>query len=431
MLGGANGVNQETIISHSHRPFQTTPALLAVSLLLAVILLLACSGGDVLSKVQPKLTTAAPEARTVKIDPPTDASPAIEPDAEETLLHGIFTAVAPSIVHIKVTQQVSGFEHPQIPDDFDFDFEFRFPDTPDDFFQQGEGSGFVLDKNGYIVTNYHVVRDAERVEVTFYDGLIARAEVMGGDPDSDLAVIRVAVEGAILHPVRLGDSNQVFIGQRAVAIGNPFGQTWTLTVGVVSAIGRTIRSGTSQFSIPEMIQTDAAINPGNSGGPLLDAKGRVVGVNTMILSQSRSSAGVGFAIPVNIVKQVVPELIESGHYTYPWLGISGSNLSLDIIEAMELDVQQRGALVIEVMEASPAARAGLLGSREKFEVAGQELVAGGDIIVAIESTPVGEMNDLIVYLVKHTRPEDTVTLTVLRDNEEFSLPVTLKPRPES
>ncbi len=413
-------------MSHSHRPFHITAVLLAASLML-----LACSGGEVLSKAQPEFTAAAPEARTVEIDLPTDASAAIERDAEETLLHGIFTSVAPSVVHIKVTQQVSGFEHPQIPDDFDFDFEFRFPDTPDEFFQQGEGSGFVLDKNGYIVTNYHVVRDAERVEVTFFDGLTARAEVMGGDPDSDLAVIRVAMEGAMLRPVRLGDSDQVFIGQRAVAIGNPFGQTWTLTAGVVSAIGRTMRSGTSQFSIPEMIQTDAAINPGNSGGPLLDAEGRVVGVNTMILSQSRSSAGVGFAVPVNIVKQVVPELIESGHYTYPWLGISGSNLSLDIIEAMELDALQRGALVIEVMEASPAARAGLQGSREKFEIAGQELFAGGDIIIAIESTPVGEMNHLIVYLVKHTRPEDTVTLTVLRDNEEISLPVTLKPRPES
>ena len=425
MLGSANGVNPEKMMSHSHRPFQIMAMLLAASLLLA------CSGGEVLSKVQPELTAAAPEAPTVKIDPPTDAGTAIEPDAEETLLHGIFTAVAPSVVHIKVTQQVSGFENPRIPDDFDFDFEFRFPDTPDEFFQQGEGSGFVLDKSGHIVTNYHVVRDAERVEITFFDGLTARAEVMGGDPDSDLAVIRVAVEGAMLRPVRLGDSDQVFIGQRAVAIGNPFGQTWTLTAGVVSAIGRTMRSGTSQFSIPEMIQTDAAINPGNSGGPLLDAEGRVVGVNTMILSQSRSSAGVGFAVPVNIVKQVVPELIESGHYTYPWLGISGSNLSLDIIEVMELDAQQRGALVIEVMEASPAARAGLQGSRENFEIAGQELVAGGDIIVAIESTPVGDMNDLIVYLVKHTRPDDTVTLTVLRDNEEISLHVTLKPRPES
>ncbi len=406
---------------------------IATVLLASGLIMQACSAAKVLSIPQPEATEASPDIREVtaelaaKINPPRASVPTIDPDAEEILLHGIFTAVAPSVVHIKVTQQLSGLEHPQIPDGFDF--EFRFPDAPDEFLQQGEGSGFVLDKKGYIVTNYHVVRDAERVEVTFFDGLTARAEVVGGDPDSDLAVIRVVVDNAMLQPVRLGDSDQVFIGQRAVAIGNPFGQTWTLTAGVVSAIGRTMRSGTSQFSIPEMIQTDAAINPGNSGGPLLDADGRVVGVNTMILSQSRSSAGVGFAVPVNIVKQIVPRLIESGSYTYPWLGISGRNLSLDIIEAMNLNPLQRGALVIEVIDGSPAARAGLHGSQEQSKVAGQELFSGGDIIIAIENNTVSEMNDLIVYLVKHNRPEDTITLTVLRDKEEISLPVTLKPRP--
>ena len=180
-----------------------------------------------------------------------------------------------------------------------------------------------------------------------------------------------------------------------------------------------------------MIQTDAAINPGNSGGPLLDTEGKVVGVNTMILSQSRSSAGVGFAVPVNIVKQIVPSLIEMGHYSYPWLGISGNNLSLDIIEAMELNPLQRGALVMEVLDDSPAARAGLRGSKEIAEVSGQEFATGGDIIVAIENTSVQRMDDLIAYLVKRTRPEDKITLTVLRDNEEILLPVTLSPRPES
>jgi len=402
-------------MNHSSNLIQTTVLLLAAGLLLP-----ACSTGNLLSPPQPEATAASPDAgvatldRSVDIGAPRDSRTAIEPDAEEMLLYGIFTAMAPSVVHIKVTQQVSELEQPYIPDDF---------------FQQGEGSGFVLDKTGHIVTNYHVVRNAERVEVTFFDSLTARAEVIGGDPDSDLAVIRVDVDAAMLQPVQLGDSDQVFIGQRAVAIGNPFGQTWTLTAGVVSAVGRTMRSGNSQFSIPEMIQTDAAINPGNSGGPLLDAEGRVVGVNTMILSQSRSSAGVGFAVPVNIVKQIVPDLIESGSYTYPWLGISGSNLSMDMMEAMDLDPLQRGALVIEVMGNSPAAHAGLRGSRAKFEIAGQEVFTGGDIIVAIENTPVHGMNDLIVYLVKHTRPEDTVALTVLRDKEEISLPVTLKPRP--
>jgi S1-C subfamily serine protease len=352
----------------------------------------------------------------------------VEPDAEENLLHRIYSDVAPSVVHIRVTQHVStgeeydlpDFEHPDIP---------NFPEIPDDFYQQGEGSGFVLDISGHIVTNFHVVREAEIVEVTFFDGLTARAEVIGVDPDSDLAVVHVSIDEDLLDPVALGDSDRAFVGQRAIALGNPFGQTWTLTAGIVSAVGRTLRSGTSQFSIPEMIQTDAAINPGNSGGPLLDADGRVVGVNTMILSQSRSSAGVGFAVPVNIVKQIVPRLIESGSYTYPWLGISGRNLSLDIIEAMNLNPLQRGALVIEVIDGSPAARAGLHGSQEQSKVAGQELFSGGDIIIAIENNTVSEMNDLIVYLVKHNRPEDTITLTVLRDTEEISLPVTLKPRP--
>lgn len=415
---------------NSSRLIDITTVLLAAGLLLP-----ACHAEKQLSLPQPEAIAASPDTRmatpehAVEISSQRDSSRAIEADAEGVLLNSIFTAVAPSVVHIKVAQQMSGLEHPQIPEYFNF--EFPFPDSPDEFFQQGEGSGFVLDKNGYIITNYHVVRDAERLEVTFFDGLTARAELIGGDPDSDLAVIRVAIDTEMLHPVKLGDSDQVFIGQRALAIGNPFGQTWTLTAGIVSALGRTMRSGNSQFSIPEMIQTDAAINPGNSGGPLLDAEGRVVGVNTMILSQSRSSAGVGFAVPVNIVKQVAPVLISSGSYTYPWLGVSGSNLSLDVIEAMELDPLQRGALVIEVIEDSPAARAGLRGSEEQLEIAGQEVYIGGDIIVAIERTPVRGMNDLIVYLVKHTRPEDTVMLTVLRDNEEISLHVKLKPRPVS
>ncbi len=422
MLFGTGNTNLESTVNSPRQPIPITAVLLTASLLLQ-----ACSAAKLLSLPQPEEAASSPEtdiatpARTVEISPSRDVRAPIDPDAEEALLHGIFNAVAPSVVHIRVTQQMSGLEPPKLPENFWFD---------DEFFRQGEGSGFVLDKNGYIVTNYHVVRDAERVDVTFFDGLTARAEVIGGDPDSDLAIIRVAVDGAMLHPVQLGDSDQVFIGQRAVAIGNPFGQTWTLTAGVVSAIGRTLRSGTSQFSIPEMIQTDAAINPGNSGGPLLDAKGRIVGVNTMILSQSRSSAGVGFAVPVNIVKQIVPELIESGSYIYSWLGINGSNLSLDIMEAMDLDPLQRGALVIEVIEESPAARSGLLGSQEQLEIAGQELYIGGDIIIAIETTPVRGMSDLIVYLVKHTHPEDTITLTVLRANEEIPLSVTLKPRPE-
>ena len=362
--------------------------------------------------------------------------PGVNPDAEEALLQRIYSEVAPSVVHIKVTQNLSATDEqleplPRLPDVPNHpDFDFRFPDIPDNFYQQGEGSGFVLNRSGHIVTNFHVVREAEIVEVTFFDGLTARAVVIGVDPDSDLAVLYVNIDGSLLHPVTLGDSDKAFVGQRAIALGNPFGQTWTLTAGIVSAVDRTMRSGTSQFSIPEMIQTDAAVNPGNSGGPLLDAQGRVIGVNTMILSQSRSSSGVGFAVPVNIVRQVAPVVIKEGSYVYPWLGISGTNLSLDLIEVMDLDMRQRGALINQVMKDSPADEARLQGADNFVEVSGQKLHFGGDLIIAVDEELVTSMDDLIVYLVKNTRPGDQVRLTVLRDGDEIAVEVILAPRPQ-
>lgn len=410
-------------------PVRTLPPLNGV-LLIAILLFGSCNGREfpLFGLLEPRGgDTSGPEtiqpfreSETLEFSEPTpfnieldNSSQVVDPDAEEALLQRIYSQVAPSVVHIRVTT----------------DFDHQFPEVPDEFYQQGEGSGFVLDTAGHIVTNFHVVREAEIVEVTFFDGLTARAEVIGSDPDSDLAVVYVSIDQSVLHPVVLGDSDRVFVGQRAVALGNPFGQTWTLTAGIVSAVGRTMRSGTSQFSIPEMIQTDAAVNPGNSGGPLLDSQGRVIGVNTMILSQSRSSSGVGFAVPVNIVRQVIPMLIENGSYVYPWLGISGTNLSLDLIEAMGFDVRQRGALVIEVVDQSPAAEADLHGSEESIEITGQELRVGGDLIVAINDHPVTSMDDLIVYLVKNTRSGDEIILTVLRGGEEIMLHVILSPRP--
>jgi S1-C subfamily serine protease len=279
------------------------------------------------------------------------------------------------------------------------------------------------------VTNYHVVENAERVELVFFDGVTIPADVVGTDPDSDLAVLLVDREAARLQPVQPGDSDAVFIGQRAIALGNPFGQEWTLTTGVVSALGRTMPSGTSQFSIPEMIQTDAAINPGNSGGPLLDREGQVIGVNTMIISGFGASAGVGFAIPVNVVKQVVPVLIEEGAYDYAWLGITGRDLDRETALAMDLSADQRGALVTEVTEGGPAEAAGLLGADETVTLDGAQFQIGGDVIIAIESQPVRSIDELIVYLVKQTRPGDRVTLTVLRDGEEREIEVTLGERP--
>ena len=223
-----------------------------------------------------------------------------------------------------------------------------FPGAPDGLVQ-GEGSGFVWDKDGHILTNNHVVENANEVIVVFPDGTEASAKVLGTDPNADLAVIQVDVPATLLIPVQLGDSNEVKVGQMAVAIGNPFGLENTMTYGIISAVGRTISSGASQFSIPEVIQTDAPINPGNSGGPLLDRLGQVIGINTQIVSRSGSNSGIGFAVPINIAKRVVPSLIDNGEYAYPWMGISGQTLRPQVAEAMNLDQDSRGALVSAVI----------------------------------------------------------------------------------
>jgi S1-C subfamily serine protease len=304
------------------------------------------------------------------------------------------------------------------------------PQMPDEFYRRGEGSGFVWDDEGHIVTNHHVVSGASVVEVHFFDETVVEAEIIGLDSQSDIAVLRVAPDATELHPVALGDSDTLRVGQMAIAIGNPLGQTWTMTSGIFSALGRTIRSGSNPFAIPEVIQTDAAINPGNSGGPLLDIEGRVVGVNTMIMSQTGFSSGVGFAIPINIVTQVVPDLISSGDYSHPWLGIEGRDLLDEDVESQDLPVRH-GALVISVVQDGPADDAGLHGSDRTVVVDGVELKTGGDVIVGVDGEPVGGMNDLITYLVLHTRPGEDVTLQVIRNGEEVAVNVTLGERPEN
>ena len=416
--------------NHKYYLNQSNMIMLVVGI---ALFLTACSTGNLVAIEEAETTITSENTQLQKVEQlievdstsPTSGN-IIEADNEEKLLNNVFTTVAPSVVHITVTKQMDSISNPSLPEGFDF----GIPDAPDQFLQRGEGSGFVYDKQGHIVTNYHVVQDAEILEVSFIDGLIVRAKPIGGDPDSDIAVIKVDVDQSILFPVNLGNSDKSFVGQRAIAIGNPFGQTWSLTSGVVSAVGRTLQSGHSLFSIPEMIQTDAAINPGNSGGPLLNSEGKVLGVNTMILSQSRSSSGVGFAVPVNIVKMVVPHLIETGKYIYPWLGVSLSNISLDIIEAMQLDIKQRGALVLSVVEDSPAANAGIRSSQNVLEGSRQDIGIGGDIIISIEGTGVKNPADLISYLVKNTQPEDRVTLRVLRENTVIPIEVILEPRPE-
>jgi 2-alkenal reductase len=286
-----------------------------------------------------------------------------------------------------------------------------------------------LDKQGHIVTNDHVVEGASQIEVTFLDGTTVHAKVVGQDSSSDLAVIQVDVNPSLLQPVDLGDSASLVVGQQVFAIGNPFGQLWTMTSGIVSAVGRTIQSGTSSYSIPEVIQTDASINPGNSGGPLLDSQGRVIGVNAQIESQGGSSSGVGFAIPVNIVKRVTPALIKDGRYNYNWLGVTGTDLTLDLKEAMNLPTDLRGALVVEVASGGPADKAGLQGSQRQATIDGSQAPIGGDVITAVDKQPVTGMDSVIDYLFTSKQPGDKITLTVLRNGHQQDITVTLGQRP--
>ena len=351
--------------------------------------------------------------------------------AQERVLIGIYDRLVPSVVEIRATRKLGLPEdRPRFPFIPGFP-EDRFPDLPDGQFQHSGGSGFVWDDQGHIVTNHHVVDGADRLTVILSDGSEWRADVLGTDPDSDLAVLKlVDPDGPAMPSAPLGDSGAVKAGQLAVAIGSPFGQEFTITRGIVSAVGRTIRSGNSQFSIPEVIQTDAPINPGNSGGPLLDRNGHVIGVNTQIISRSGANSGIGFAVPINTAKRVIPELIEHGQYQYAWLGISGNSLTPDVAELMDLPRDTRGTLVIDVTKDGPAEAAGLQGSDRSKLLEGVELRLGGDIIVAIDDTPVLTIDDLIGYLVDNTRPKDESVLEVIRgDGVREEIEVTLDQRP--
>jgi serine protease Do len=349
-------------------------------------------------------------------------------DELEATLSGIYENVNPSVVSIQVTEKVSSMSQ-QLP------FYGMTPQTPGDQYQQGAGSGFVWDTEGHIVTNNHVVKDADKITVQFSDGTIAPAELVGTDADSDLAVIKVDVPAARLHPVTVADSTQVHVGQLSVAIGNPFALENTMTVGFVSAVGRSMpadlenTSGTS-YTIPDIIQTDAPINPGNSGGVLLNEDGEVIGVTSAIISPVQASVGIGFAIPSAIVSKVVPALIADGSYTHAWLGISGTTLTPDVAKAMNLDENQRGALVITVQENSPAGKAGLQGSDGQITVDGQDLPTGGDVIVAFNGNTINTFDDLVANLAQLSAGQK-VQVTVIRAGKTQDLTVTLGERPQT
>lgn len=294
-----------------------------------------------------------------------------------------------------------------------------------------QGSGFIYDASGYIVTNAHVVHGGDQIEVTFADGLIRQATLVGLDLNSDLAVVQVEDMPEGLAALPLGSMDNLAVGQSVIAIGNPFGMEGTLTRGVISALGRTIPA-LNIFSIPQSIQTDAAINPGNSGGPLLNLNGEVIGVNAQIetnnsINGTASNSGVGFAIPVSIIQRVVPSLIETGDYVWPYIGVRGTALSYGLIKGMDLPVE-KGAYIWQVT-GGPAEKAGLRGADRTIDVDGRQVDVGGDVVIAIDGHPIESFDDLLVYVALETRPGDTVTFTIIRDGKQIDVDLTLEPRP--
>jgi S1-C subfamily serine protease len=293
----------------------------------------------------------------------------------------------------------------------------------------GVGSGFVFDKTGHIITNNHVVNDAKKITVTFVDGTSYHAEVVGTDPYADLAVIKVDVDSEKLHPLPLGMSSDLRVGEQIAAIGNPFGLSGSMTSGIVSQLGRILPSQGTGFSISDVIQTDAAINPGNSGGPLLNMKGQVVGINTAIYSTDGSFSGVGFSVPSDAAMKIIPSLIEDGEYLHPWIGITTSNISPDLADALNLD-DAKGVLVMTVVKGSPADKAGIRGSSQSIVVDDVELLVGGDVILSIDEHDVRKIDDVLMQLQREKSVGDVLNLGVLREGQMTNVVLTLEKRPD-
>lgn len=413
------------------------PAILAV--ILAFISLLGCSLPDLIEAVAAVPTpvvlvvTATPEPRGVSqvSEPerivivvtatpvPWTPSPTRAPsptlpssvDVEEELVISVYEHVGPSVVFIST-------------EIYYYDYFFGRQT------QSGSGSGFILDKQGHIVTNNHVIENASNIEVKLADGTTVPAEVVGTDPQNDLAVLKIEVDPAKLHPVKLGSSADLRVGQRAIAIGNPLGLERSLSVGVISALSRRLPRQDTERSLYDVIQTDAAINPGNSGGPLLNSQGEVIGVNTAIPNLTGASIGIGFAVPVDTVKRVVPELIENGRYRHPWLGITGYSVTPALAELLELPVDH-GVMILQLVRGGPAHTAGIRGANREILVYNRRVPVGGDIIVAIDGIQIKDMDQMIQYLETKTRVGQVVKVTVLRDGQKLDISVELGELPAS
>jgi len=329
---------------------------------------------------------------------------------DEEALIAIYKAASPGVVHITSTVLSQDFFFRVVP-------------------ERGTGSGFVVDDKGLILTNNHVVENAERLEVTLADKSKVAAKLVGRDPENDIAVIRVNVSREKLTPLHLGDSSQLQVGQMAIAIGNPFGLDRTITRGVVSAVGRSFKSDTGR-SIRNVIQTDAAINPGNSGGPLLNSRGEVIGVNTAIYTPSGGSVGIGFAVPVNTVKKLLPQLIARGRASHPWLGISGMDVNPTVAKALSLPAGE-GVMIAQVAPNGPAARAGLRGSQRRVRVGNYMMNVGGDIIQTLDGEKVATIDDLTAFLDERKKVGDEVRVDVIRDGKPHAVTVRLGELPEN
>ncbi|GMR10328.1 MAG: trypsin-like peptidase domain-containing protein [Anaerolineae bacterium] len=346
--------------------------------------------------------------QTLQIEPQTEvriADQIVVTSDLGTRLVALYEAANPAVVNIQVQQRVeNSFQQDQL--------------------QFGQGSGFLFDELGHIVTNFHVVSGAESLNVIFADGSSSVAKIVGTDPGSDLAVIAVEDLPKGILPLNLGDSDALRVGEQVVAIGNPFGLQGTMTTGIVSALGRTLPSqaqiaGGGQFSIPSVIQTDTAINPGNSGGPLLNLAGEVIGINTAIESPVRQFSGVGFAVPSDAVSRIVPTLIARGNFPHPWLGIAGTDLNSQIRQELGLPQDQLGILIVSVPEGGPASEAGLRGQDS----------GEGDLITSVDGVEIRDFEDLLTYITDETSVGQTITLSVLRDSQQIEVSVELSERP--
>jgi S1-C subfamily serine protease len=372
-----------------------------LALVVLVLAMIACQAAPIQAQQPAVVTQVVVPAAPI-------ASNAVNPAAEQESLVALYESVNPGTVAI-ITDQ-------------------------------GQGSGFVYDALGDVVTNYHVIEGAKSVEVRFTSGFRSYGTIVGTDLDSDIAIIKVEAPASELHPLTLGDSTELKVGQTVVAIGNPFGLSSTMTVGIVSALGRTLDSAHSMpdgsmFTAGDIIQTDAAINPGNSGGPLFNGHGEVIGINRAIRTNSTTAtgqpvnSGIGFAISINIVKRVVPGLIASGKYDYPFLGVSSlpsENMSLQVMEALGLK-SYTGAYVTEVSAGGPADKAGIKAGTKTTDIPG--LLGGGDLIVAIDGHDVHTFDDMLSYLISNKSPGDSVVVQVLRGSDKMDLTVKLEKRP--